>query len=131
MTTPTLPARRTDGITAIAVYHYAVAGIFTFGAFFFAIPTIILGIVGIVEDTGAFIGMAAVALIAMALLAFALLNITIGYGVWTLRGWARLGAMAVAVVGLLAVPLGTLVGALILWYLLKPEVAAAFEPPAA
>ncbi len=131
MTTPSAPIRRTDGITAIAVYHYAVAGIFVAGAFFFAIPTIILGIVGIAEDSDAFIGMAAVALIAMALLAFGLLNIVIGYGVWTLRGWARLGAMAIAVVGLLAVPLGTLAGALILWYLLKPEIAAAFEPPAA
>lgn len=130
MTTPTAPVRRTDGITAIAIYHYVVAGIFALAAFFFGIPTIILGIVGITEDAGAFIGMAAVALIAMTLLAFSLLNVVVGYGVWTLRGWARLGAMAIAVVGLLFVPLGTLVGALILWYLLKPEIAAAFEPRA-
>jgi hypothetical protein len=130
MTTSTTVSRRTDGITAIAIYHFVVAGIFALAAFCFGIPTLVLGIVGITEDAGAFIGMGAVALIGMTLLAFSLLNVVIGYGVWTLRGWARLGAMAIAVVSLLFVPLGTLFGAFVLWYLLKPEVAAAFEPSA-
>jgi len=130
MTTPTQPTRRTDGLTAIAAYHFVIASMFVLGALFFTIPTVILGVVGVVEDAGAFIGMAAVALIATTLMALSLLYIIVGYGVWTLRGWARLGAMALGVVSLMFVPLGTLAGGLILWYMLKPDVAALFEPSA-
>ncbi len=130
MTTPTHPYRRTDGLTVIAAYHFVIAAMFVLGALLFSIPTVILGIVGVVEDAGAFIGMAAVALIATTLMALSLLYIIVGYGVWTLRGWARLGAMALGVVSLMFVPLGTLAGGLILWYLLKPEIAVRFEPSA-
>jgi hypothetical protein len=73
----------------------------------------------------------------------------VGFGLWKLKGWARIVSIVLfaisAVFQLLGI-LGTLahfnmfaliwgmfwvaVDALVIWYLLKPEVKAAFQPPA-
>ncbi|HSK43553.1 MAG TPA: hypothetical protein VLA83_06660 [Candidatus Binatia bacterium] len=73
----------------------------------------------------------------------------VGFGLWKLKGWARIVSIVLAGIGgalqLLGM-LGTLVhfnlfalmwgafwvavDALIIWYLLKPEVKAAFQAPA-
>jgi uncharacterized membrane protein (DUF2068 family) len=91
-----------------------------------SIPVFVLGIVGIAEDAGAFIGMFAVGVIALVLMVFGLLDLAVGYGLWKMRSWARVAAIALALVSLIFVPIGTISGAITLWYLLKPEVAARF-----
>lgn len=73
----------------------------------------------------------------------------LGFGLWKLKGWARIVSIVLfainAVFQLLGI-LGTLahfslfalvwgvfwvaVDAFVIWYLLKPEVKAAFQPPA-
>jgi uncharacterized membrane protein YqjE len=118
---------RADGITIIAIYFYLGAGLFLLGTLGAMIPTVILAIVGITEEAGALIGMAAVGLVAMTSMALSLLHLVVGYGLWLMRPWARIGAIALAIVGLLFAPIGTVVGAFILWYLLKPDVSAQFE----
>jgi hypothetical protein len=62
-------------------------------------------------------------------MAISILNLVVGYGLWILKPWARIGAIALAIVSLIFMPIGTIAGGLILWYLLKPEVAVAFEKP--
>lgn len=119
--------QRPDGVTLIAIYYYLIALMFLFGTLIMALPTGILGIVGITEDPGAFIGMFAVGLIAMAIMALCLLHLVVGYGLWTMRPWSRMAAMAMAVVGLFAAPIGTIAGAVIIWYLIKPEVVELFD----
>jgi uncharacterized Tic20 family protein len=47
-----------------------------------------------------------------------------------MKGWARWLAIVLAALGLLAFPVGTVIGALIIWYLLKDEVRQAFEADA-
>lgn len=122
------PASRPDqGIQLIAGYHFVVAVFFVLGTVILAFPTVLLGILGFTDDPGAFIGMFAVGLIAMVSMIFCILYIAIGYGLWTLRQWGRIAAMALGVVSLFMAPIGTIVGGLTLWYLLKPEVAARFE----
>jgi len=73
----------------------------------------------------------------------------VGFGLWKLKGWARIVSIilyAISAVFQLLGILGTLthfnmfaliwgmfwvaVDAFIIWYLLKPEVKAAFQPPA-
>lgn len=133
MTTPSnfneaIRGRRDDGISLIAIYFFLVAGLFLLGTLVLMIPTLILAVVGLTEASGAFIGMAAVGLMALASMALCLLHLVIGYGLWMVRPWARIGAIALGIVGLLFMPIGTIAGAFILWYLLKPETAARFEP---
>jgi RNA polymerase subunit RPABC4/transcription elongation factor Spt4 len=58
-----------------------------------------------------------------------LLDLVVGWGLWTLQSWARMAAIVLAVIGLLAFPIGTIISIIILWYLFKPEVKAAFGVP--
>ena len=60
-------------------------------------------------------------------LLFALLYIITGWGLWTLKSWARIVAMILAVISLLSFPIGTIIGIVVLWYLFKPEIKAAFQ----
>ena len=118
---------RDDGTTFISIFHFLISGLFLLGTVLFALPTLLLGIVALTQAAGAFIGMFAVGLITTVLMVFCLLYLSVGYGLWTLRQWARIAAIALAIIILFAVPAGTLIGGLILWHLLKPEVAAQFE----
>lgn len=120
-------ARRSDGVTLVAVYHFVVAALFLVGTLIMAVPTLILGIVTLAEEPDAAIGFVAVGFIAAVLLALSLVNLAVGYGLWRVESWGRTGAIVLSIIGLLFFPIGTIIGAIILWYLLKPEVAAHFE----
>jgi len=59
--------------------------------------------------------------------ASAAVNALVGWGLWQLKPWARIAAIVLAVLHLPGFPIGTLIGALILWYLLAdPDAKAAF-----
>ena len=119
--------KRTDGITIISIWHYFVAALFVIGACFMIVVPIIVGLVPDADAAAAWPIVAIVSVvIIVVLLAFAAAFGAIGWGLWTLKPWARLGAMVTAGLSLVAVPVGTLIGALILWYLLQPEARAAF-----
>lgn len=119
--------RRGDGLTLTAGYHFVVAALFLIGTLVMMIPTSILGIVSVVEDPDAMIAMFIVGFIAIITLLLCLVYLAVGYGLWTLKPWSRVAALALAVVSLFAVPIGTVTGGLTLWYLMQPEVAAKFE----
>ena len=59
-----------------------------------------------------------------------MLSLVTGWGLWRLKGWARWVAIGLAAISLLAIPIGTVIGALIIWYLFKGEVKQAFEAQA-
>lgn len=119
--------QRSDGLTLVAGYHFVVAALFLIGTIVMMIPTGILGIVSVVEDPDAMIAMFIVGFIAIITLLLCLLYLAVGYGLWTLKAWSRVAALALAVVSLFGVPIGTVTGGLTLWYLMQPEMAAKFE----
>lgn len=119
--------QRGDGLTLLAGYHFLVATLFMVGTLILLLPTAVLGIVGMVTDPEAFFGMVAVGMVALGALLVCLLYLAVGYGLWTLRPWARVTALALAIVSLFGLPLGTIAGAITLWYLLQPRVTAKFE----
>ncbi|MBX3014650.1 MAG: hypothetical protein KF832_24230 [Caldilineaceae bacterium] len=127
-TTVPMWQQRGDGITLIAGYHFLVAGLFLVGTLILMLPTAILGLVGMVEDPGAFFGMMAVGFVALVTLVLCLVYLAVGYGLWTLRAWARIAAIALAMISLFGIPIGTIAGSITLWHLLRSEVAAKFEP---
>jgi uncharacterized Tic20 family protein len=53
-----------------------------------------------------------------------------GWGLLGMKGWARWLAIALAALSPLAFPVATVIGALIIWYLLRDEVRQAFEAAA-
>ncbi len=57
----------------------------------------------------------------------AIIYIVVGWGLWTLKSWARLAAIILAIISLISFPIGTILGIIILWYLFKPEIKAAFQ----
>jgi hypothetical protein len=124
---PQLWSKRPDGVTLIAVYHSLVGLLFLAGTLIMAVPTFILGILALAEEADVVIPMFAVGLIAIVLMSLCLLYLAVGYGLWTMRQWGRVAAIALAILSLLAFPIGTVLGAIVLWYLLRPEIAARFE----
>ncbi len=124
--TPPLWQQRGDGLTLLAGYHFLVAALFLLGKVVLLLPTAVLGIVGMVDDPDAFFGMMAVGFTAVVTLFLSLLYIVVGFGLWNLRPWARVTAIALAVVSLVGIPIGTIAGALTLWHLLRSDVAAKF-----
>lgn len=128
-TTAPLWQQRSDGITLVAGFHFVVAALFLLGTVVMMIPTAILGVVSVVESPDAVFPMFIVGFIAVITLLLSLLYLAIGYGLWTLKQWARVSAMALAMVSLFGVPIGTITGGLTLWYLMQPAVATRFETP--
>jgi len=123
--------QRPDGLTVISIWFYLSGAFFLFVTAVVAFMTLAFGVGAVAEDLGMLIPTTVFGLITLAFMAMSILNLVVGYGLWILKPWARIGAIALAIVSLLFMPIGTLTGALILWYLLKPEVAAFFDRPVA
>jgi hypothetical protein len=116
-----------DGVKLIAVYHFILAGLFLLGTVGVAIPALITGVIGVTNEPNALIATMILTIIGVLLMTFTLLFLTVGYGLWTRRQWARIAAIVLAILALFAFPIGTFIGALIVWYLIKPEVVAWFD----
>jgi hypothetical protein len=115
-----------QGTLLIAVYHFVIGAVFLLATMILAFPTALLAFIGLTQAAPALLGMVAVGLVAAVVMAFCLLFLATGYGLWIGKQWARVSAIALAVLTLLIFPLGTVIGALILWHLLKPEIANQF-----
>ncbi|MEZ4711516.1 MAG: hypothetical protein R3A44_30260 [Caldilineaceae bacterium] len=128
-TSPTASAKkqRDDGVTLIAGYHFFWGALLLLATCILAIPTLITGIVGFVEDPDALIATGILFAIGSIVMVLCLLYLVVGYGLWTLRRWGRTAAIALGVISLLNVPIGTFVGGATIWYLLKEDVARQFE----
>ena len=111
--------KRPDLLILIAIWMF----ISTLGA--------VIGIIAIAVfafphtwDTGGIFGLS----IAEATLAcYVGLSVAGGIGLLRGKGWGRILAIVNAILSLFAVPIGTVIGALVLVYLFKPEVKAYFE----
>jgi len=57
---------------------------------------------------------------------FGVVAFVIGWGLWTLQGWAWTVAVIFAIIGLINFPIGTIISVIILLYLFKPEIKAVF-----
>lgn len=57
----------------------------------------------------------------------ALLYFLVAFGLWKGQGWARMVAIILAIIGLINIPIGTIISIVILIYLFKDEVKAYFE----
>lgn len=118
---------RPDGVTVLAAYHFLLSGLLLLTTLGLAIPTVITAIVGVVEDSDVLIATGILGLLAAVTMMLCLVMLALGFGLWTMRQWARVATIAMAIVGLSFVPVGTIIGGVTLWYLLKPEISSHFH----
>ncbi len=72
------------------------------------------------------IGIAGTALVAF-LLAVSLPGLIVGIGLLKLQPWARIGAMVLAVIHLINIPIGTALGIYALWVLFNKDTERLFD----
>lgn len=121
--------RRPDGVLLIALYHFLIAALLAIGiCAVLAIPVIVA--MAAAGDPDARTAVPIVGLIMVGGAAFlfvlAVANLVVGWGVWRMAEWARIAALVLAVLRLINFPIGTVIGALMIWYLVQPQVVAAF-----
>jgi hypothetical protein len=95
---------------------------------------VIFGIAGLgaSTDSDAAIALPIIGLTGAALVLFtvamSLPAVIVGYGLYTLKPWARIFGIVLSVLSLLVFPLGTALGIYGLWVLLSKDGARLFEP---
>jgi uncharacterized membrane protein (DUF2068 family) len=123
---------RPDGVVLVAVWFIINTVLALLGALaiaIFALPAVTRDTVG--DDR--YFAVAAVSFGLVLIVVFGVLDLITAVGLLRLRDWARWLAIVLAAMGLLAFPVGTIVGGFIIWYLLGDEAKRAFgtaSPPA-
>ncbi len=118
--------RRPEGVTIIAVYQFIVSLFFVIGACgFLALP--MSGAFQYAEDIGRFFGWLIFGGLSLLTLGGGIAGIVAGWGLLRLKSWARWLTVVLAVLSLILFPIGTVIGALIIWYLLQDHVRLVFE----
>jgi hypothetical protein len=121
--------KRPDGVTAIAVYRFLVGTFYLIGAcaiLAFPIPAILQG-GGRAADL--YFPLVGVGMALLVVAAFAVANVVAGLGLLALKNWARWLTIFLAIPSLFLVPIGTVIGGLIIGYLLMSQAKEAFETP--
>lgn len=119
--------RRPDGVTLIAVWYFIDA----FFTLLMACMLIAIPISGVFSDigdpTGLFWATTGVGCVVVFVAVGGVLAALTGWGLLRMRSWARVLALILGILGLFAFPVGTVIGVLIIWYLLKEDVRQAFD----
>ncbi len=123
--------KRPEGVTLVSIYHYVEAGLCVLGACLVVLIPVITAVAVAAERTpDAGIAMTVTIIVAVVgvvlLLLIAAANAAVGWGLWQMKPWGRMGAIILSCLRLLNIPVGTAIGGLTLWYLFRPEVRAAF-----
>jgi hypothetical protein len=125
--------QRSDGVTIIAIYQFIVAFLSLLGVCgLLSIPVIVAASTTAARAEGGPLATTIVTTVMVVasgwIFLVGLANAVIGWGLLKQREWGRIGTLVLAGFRLLNFPLGTLVGALILWYLLREDVKEEFRP---
>ena len=119
--------KRPDGVTAIAVWFFVEVLLALFFSCLFSVLIFSGFINDINEPVGEFLVVFTLVCGGIFSLLFGLLSVFAGWGLLQMKQWARWLAIILGIFSLFAFPIGTVIGALIIWYLLKQDVREAFE----
>ena len=121
---------RSDGTTLISLYHFFCGLLALLGMCAVGGVPLLVGLAAHQDPDGpvetAVIGLVVLLLGGLCLLV-AVANGIVGWGLCQRRDWARLVAVGLAFFRMLNIPLGTLIGGLIIWYLLREDVKVEFS----
>lgn len=116
---------RSTGVSLIAIFFFITAVPSLVGTVLFIID----GLVPALSDglgEGLLVNTYALALGVVATLFYGVIAVAAGYGIWTLKSWGRSLGILILIFLLFIIPVGTVIGALIIWYLRKQEVRDSF-----
>ncbi len=120
--------KRPDGVTLIALFHFA-ATLFwlLIACMVTAVPFFVMSIAEAeVKEIVPLVFLAAILGGGLMVLVGAA-NAVVGWGLWEMKPWARMAAIVLAAIaGITIIPVGTVIGGLIVWYLFQPEAREAF-----
>ena len=117
---------RPDAVIIIGIYHILLGLpllLVALATILFALPPIVL------SDMGAIGLIASISGVTLGLLLIGgsgLLLVVAGWGLISMKDWTRWLVIAFSMISLLAVPIGTIIGGIIIYYLLKHETRALF-----
>ncbi len=125
--------QRSDGVTIIAIYQWIVAFLSLIGiCALLSIPAIVGAATAAARAQGGPLATAIVSTVMVVVSGWIFLvgvaNAVIGWGLWKQQEWGRIGAIVLAVFRLLSFPIGTVIGALIIWYMFREDVKQEFRP---
>lgn len=120
---------RPDGITLIIIY-YLVTGVLSLLAVFFGLALGTRDANLLQHACGAFrllsLPFAMFALVSSGLL-YGIVALATGWGMLNYHAWARWIAIALAALGMINFPIGTVIGAVMIWYLFQRKVSILFK----
>ena len=122
--------KRPDGVVVIAIYHMLIALAFLIGSC--AILIAMFTVAGAITDTvGVAWSIFGMGIGLLFCLIFLVGSALAAWGLLALRNWGRWVAIVLAVLQLVGFPIFTIIGGVIIYYLLRDDVKAAFEgmPP--
>lgn len=117
---------RDDGIRLVSIYHFVAAGLTLLGALI-SLLVLLVPFMAYAPPRDMTFFVILFGLLFLILGGLALLYLVTGIGLWRRKEWARWVALVLAVLGLLNFPIGTIIGALVIWFLLREDVQAAFR----
>ncbi len=118
---------RDDGIKLVAILHYAMAGLWLLGAMGVLLMLIVPLALEYTPPEALVAIVVTGAMLCVLLGGLAVLYLLSGIGLWRRKEWARWVAIVLAILGLPGFPVGTVIGVLVLWFLLRNDVQAAFR----
>lgn len=119
--------KRPDGVSIIAIYYVFFAVMNLIGSCAILLFALIPAAGSAGDSFGIIASVFGIGIGFLFVASGALLGLAAGLGLLRLKNWARILAIVLAIFTLLGFPIGTVIGALIIWYLWKPEVKEVFE----
>lgn len=118
--------RRPDGVYLIAIYYGLLALLFLLGScLVLAALVTVISVVG--DPIGQLWSAIALGMVLVLSLVFFFGSVIAVWGLLAFRHWGRWAAIVLAVLQLLGFPIFTIIGGVILYYLLRPDVVNAFS----
>jgi len=120
-------ARRPDGVYLIAIYYGLLVLISLLGSCL--VFAALVAVLSTVQDPiGQVWGALVLGMVALLRLVFFIGSVIAVWGLLSFRHWGRWAAIIMAVLQLPGFPIFTIIGGLIIYYLLRPGVVSAFQP---
>lgn len=119
--------KRPEGVSLVALYFFAMSIPSLIGACCLLAGAVSAGFNIENIDFGIFAGVSALAILLVLTFGLGILLFVTAVGLWGMRMWARWLAVVISILSLFAFPIGTVIGAVTIWYLFQENIKDAFE----
>ena len=119
--------KRPEGVSLVALYFFAMSIPSLIGACCLLTGAITTGVNLQDFQLGNIAGITAMVIVLILAFGLGITLFITAVGLWGMRMWARGLAVVISILSLFAFPIGTVIGALTIWYLFQEKTKDAFE----